>query len=236
MKLNCIYPAFMGECNKFGIGVPCTFVRLSGCNLRCYSKTMRMLCDTPEALSMETGVDASIDDILYEVRALKNQVVCLTGGEPFLQDCHKLIETLLKYHFKVVVETNGSVSVAPYTDLREMGDITFVVDVKAPSSGEMYKMLEGNYKCLGKGDFVKFVLYDCNDYDEMIKWLDTHRSYAGRVGVGLFWGSKLHYRTLIDFLIKDKVPVYLNMQAHKMCCLYDAHKNNLNEITIPKNL
>ena len=57
IKVNTIYPAFAGEVNAHGIGVPCVFVRLAGCNLRCYFKTKGILCDTPEALEMKNGKD-----------------------------------------------------------------------------------------------------------------------------------------------------------------------------------
>ena len=236
LKVNCIYPAFMGECNKHGIGVPCTFVRLSGCNLRCYKKTLGTLCDTPEALQMNSGLDMTVEEILHSVTKLSNRVVCLTGGEPLLQDVHSLMNALLEHHFKIVVETNGSQSIEPYVDLREVGDISFVVDVKPLSSGESFRMREENYGLMEANDYVKFVLYDFDDYGEMIRWIDNHRVFQGQIGVGLFWGSKLSYQTLIDYLIKNNVPAYLNMQTHKMACLYDAHKNNLDSIYIPKRL
>ena len=64
LKVQTIYPAFMGEVNECGIGAPCVFIRLAGCNLRCYEKTRGCLCDTPEALAMTSGEQMSVGDIV----------------------------------------------------------------------------------------------------------------------------------------------------------------------------
>ena len=94
LKVNTIYPAFMGECNVYGIGVPCTFVRLAGCNLRCYESTKGTLCDTPEALGYSCGSDMSPSQILHKVISLGRKVICLTGGEPLTRDVTKLLTLL----------------------------------------------------------------------------------------------------------------------------------------------
>ena len=83
LMVNTIYPAFMGEVNLLGIGAPCTFVRLSGCNLRCYKNTMGTLCDTPEALELKCGNPMSVDEVIMQLdRYAERPIVCLTGGEP----------------------------------------------------------------------------------------------------------------------------------------------------------
>ena len=99
LKVNTIYPAYMGECNKYGIGVPCTFIRLNGCNLRCYLKKKGTTCDTPEALDCADGKRMEVSAIIKSVRNIGNKVICLTGGEPLLQDCTKLLTELVNDGF-----------------------------------------------------------------------------------------------------------------------------------------
>lgn len=232
LKLNTIYPAFMGECNMYGIGAPCTFVRLAGCNLRCYYKTKGVLCDTPEALTTSCGRDVSVEDIIIEVSSLGNDIICLTGGEPLLQDVSELLTKLSYMGYKVVIETNGSKPIHKY---RHIKNVSFIVDVKSNSSGEKDSMLEDNYELLDENDFVKFVIDTETDYLEFIDWCAGHNLRCN-VAVGLFWGSSIDYRWLID-KVKHR-NVYLNMQTHKMACLYDVHKNSpaFCNLIVPKDL
>lgn len=235
LRINTIYPAFMGEVNTYGIGVPCTFVRLAGCNLRCYYATKGVLCDTPEALNYNLGKLMHVSEIVREVTVLGNRIICLTGGEPLRQDVSELLRELSSRGFYVVVETNGSKDITPYRHIR---NVSFIVDVKSGSSGESDEMLEVNYPLLGKDDFLKFVIDTEEDFEEFRKWLVAHDYLQCRVAVGLFWGSKVSYQWLINQLRMIPTEVYLNMQAHKMACLYDAHKDNdsFSELFIPKEL
>ena len=236
IKVNTIYPAFMGEVNTHGIGVPCTFVRLAGCNLRCYFKTKGTLCDTPEALEMKSGKDMSVSEITYQVKCFGRKVVCLTGGEPLMQDVKELLTELSNNGHCVVVETNGSKSIEPYRHIR---NVSFVVDVKSASSGESERMLEENYTLLGEGDYLKFVIDTEEDFEEFEKWITAHNYLRCCVAVGLFWGSKVSYQWLIDRLKGYTVPIYLNMQTHKMAVLYDTYKDkgmDISKLFIPKNL
>lgn len=236
LKVNTIYPAFMGEVNTHGIGVSCVFVRLAGCNLRCYFKTKGTLCDTPEALEMKGGKDMSVSEIVNEVRRFDKKVVCLTGGEPLMQDVKELLTELSNRGYFVVVETNGSKSIAPYRHIR---NVSFVVDVKSASSGESERMLESNYWYLDKDDFLKFVIDTEEDYMEFKRWAFSH--YVGcNIAVGTFWGSEISYSELMKKLneVSWKIPIYLNMQTHKMTCLYDLYKNctSFKDIFIPRDL
>lgn len=232
LNVNTIYPAFMGEVNKYGIGVPCTFVRLSGCNLRCYKKTKGILCDTPEALG-KSGKSLSESEIVDKVTLYGNKVVCLTGGEPLIQDVGFLLRSLSNSGFHVVIETNGSVLIQNYRHIR---NVSFIVDVKSKSSGESDKMHPVNYRVMDENDFVKFVIDTVEDYEEMKNWISQNSYFKGNIAVGLFWGSKMSYSDLMQSIHKDKLNVYLNMQTHKMSCLYDYYKDSLDKITIPKEL
>lgn len=233
LVINTIYSGFSGEVNKFGIGAKCTFIRLSGCNLRCYKDTMGVLCDTPEALDFKCGKQMDCYEILTEAQRLNNQLICLTGGEPLMQDCYDLMGLLTQYGFNVVVETNGSKSIVPYVDIE---GVSFVVDCKGASSGESEKMLEENYEMMNEDDYLKFVIDDEKDYWEMREWICNHPDFEGNVAVGLFWGSKLGYQELMKAVQEDRLNVYLNMQTHKMAVMYDEYRHTAQDLIIPKEL
>ena len=235
LRVNTIYPAFMGEVNSYGIGAMATFVRLSGCNLRCYYKTKGTLCDTPEALSIKSGKDMTVGEIVNKVLKIKNSLLCLTGGEPLMQNVHQLLSELTNNGCHVVIETNGSVGLEPYRHFRE---VSFVVDVKTSSSGESERMIERNYELLNEKDYVKFVIDTEKDFEEFVNWRVSHNWITCNVAVGLFWGSKLSYAWLIKQLNSLRYHTCLNMQTHKMACLYDKHKDDetFSELIIPREL
>lgn len=235
LSVNTIYPAFMGEVNTHGIGVSCTFIRLAGCNIRCYYKTKGILCDTPEALSKDSGYFMTTTHILEKVRRLGNRVICLTGGEPLMQDVTELLEALSNEGYYVVIETNGTKDISAYRHIR---NVSFVVDVKSLSTGESSKMLESNYRLLDKADFIKFVVDTEDDFAEFEGWIATHDYLNCNVAVGTFWGSKISYQWLIKSLTEKYKNVYLNMQTHKMSCLYDDIKDTaeFEKLFIPKEL
>ena len=235
IRVNTIYPAFMGEVNKFGIGAPCTFVRLSGCNIRCYKKTLGVLCDTPEALEVRSGKEMTEEDILVACENYGNPLICITGGEPLLQDIDKLIHDLYMGGFDVVVETNGTVDINRH---RKNNFASFVIDFKCPSTGHMGGMVPGNFEGLMRGDFVKFVLYDEADYEVFKKEYHAHRGFMGMVAVGTFWGSRISNQWLLKKMQEDGISAYLNMQTHKMMCLYDKLRetDEVSKLFIPREL
>lgn len=236
LRVNTIYPAFMGEVNAFGIGVPCTFIRLAGCNLRCYSNK-GFTCDTPEALEVTHGKEMPIVTIFDHVCFYGHEVICLTGGEPLMQDCSELLEELTASGYKVVVETNGSFPIHQYRHIR---NVHFVVDYKSPSTGETKKMVDSNWAIMDEDDYLKFVIDTNEDFDSMIQWVKDHEaSYNGKVAAGCFWGSNMGYQELASRILRSglNTQIYLNMQTHKMMCLYDKFKNSaVKDIMIPKNL
>lgn len=233
-NVKTIYPAYMGEVNCKGIGSPCVFIRLSGCNLRCYKSTLGTLCDTPEALKMKCGTEMSVDEILLKVAYMGTKLVCLTGGEPLLQDCTELLWALSKMNIHSVIETNGSVSIEKY---KAIPNVSFVMDWKSPSSGENNKMLSKNLELLGNNDFLKFVITTEVDYEDMLQVYRLNPTRSYQIAVGIFWGKSLFgYSELIERLGEDNINVYLNCQQHKMCMMFDATRDKINEIFIPKEL
>ena len=237
IDINTIYPAFMGEINRYGIGAPCTFVRLAGCNIRCYAEVLGSFCDTPEALCFNRGKKMLEEDIVKQCKEYGNTIVCLTGGEPLCQDVKPLLKLLVEYGFEVVIETNGTRSIRPF----QMDGVSFVVDYKSTSTGYKNKMVEENWLNLSHGDFLKFVIYDEKDYKDFLEWYNSHDDYWVRgvhLAVGVFWGSKITYDWLLRKIQADGIPAYLNMQTHKMMCLYDKYKDdeNFSKLFIPKEL
>ena len=237
IKINTIYPAFMGEVNTFGIGAPCTFVRLAGCNIRCYAKTLGSFCDTPEALGFDCGRDLLEEDIVRQCKDYGNNIVCLTGGEPLCQDVRPLLKLLVDYGFNVVVETNGTRNIKPF----QMPGVTFVVDYKSTSTNYKHRMLKDNFFRLKHGDFLKFVIYDEKDYEDFVEWYKDYRDHLVQgftLAVGVFWGSKITYAWLLRKIQADGIPAHLNMQTHKMMCLYDKYKDDedFSKLFIPKEL
>jgi len=136
------------------MGCPTTFVRTAGCNLRC------AWCDTRYAY--EKGEEVSVAEVLKRVNALGHSHVCVTGGEPLLQeDTPELVEALLADGRHVTVETNGSL---PLDGLPQHPWLLISMDVKCPGSGESEKVMWDNLASLGKKDQLKFVVGSEEDY------------------------------------------------------------------------
>ena len=126
MKISEIFFSIQGESSYAGL--PCIFIRLAGCNLKCE------YCDTAYAQDLEQGCEMSIEDIMHEVKKFKCNMVEITGGEPLIQDeAVLLIKKLLAKKYKVLLETNGTISLKPI-DKR----VVKIMDIKTPGSGFSY--------------------------------------------------------------------------------------------------
>ena len=202
MRISEIYASIHGESQYAGL--PCTLVRTTGCDLRC------TYCDTTYAFA--GGQDMTVDQIVAEVKRLALPFVLLTGGEPMLQvEIAPLAERLLTEGYKVAIETSGAhlLDGLPPAVCR-------IVDVKTPSSGEVQRMnwqvvLDGLRPC----DAAKFVLSDESDYrwsvDQMVRL-----GLAARTEV-LFSPAhgRLDPRDLVAWIVRDRLPVRVNLQLHK---------------------
>ena len=216
MQVTEIFRSIQGESTYAGL--PCIFVRLTGCNLRC------VWCDT--AYAFYGGKKMSVDEVMAVVRCFSDcdgtrrvSLVELTGGEPLLQkEIHPLIDQLLADHYRVLVETSGE---------RFIGDLPApvirVVDVKCPGSGEGGTFNFENLKVLSPQDQLKFVLADRQDYEWAREFLKEHRPQE-RVEAVIFSPvfGKLEPRPLAEWILEDGLPVRLGLQLHKFIWDPDA--------------
>lgn len=197
-----IYASIQGE-SSFA-GIPCTFVRTTGCNLRC------SWCDTPQAF--HGGEKLGRADVLARALAFDTPLVELTGGEPLLQPAVlPLMRELCDAGKTVLIETSGERDIAPI-DPR----VHRIMDLKAPGSGESHRNRWQNLTHLTERDEVKVVLKDRADY-EWARELVLRESLSTRVKHVLL--SPVHGvldpRELVSWTLEDKLPVRVNLQLHK---------------------
>jgi 7-carboxy-7-deazaguanine synthase len=201
LKLTEIFYSLQGEADTAGI--PTTFVRLTGCPLRC------QYCDT--AYAFHGGQWWELAAILERVHELGARHVCVTGGEPLAQKgCVELLSELCAAGYRVSLETSGAMALAGI-DPR----VVLVVDVKTPGSGEESRNRYEELAGLTQKDLVKFVICNRADYD----WsaAKVHElALDSRCSV-LFSPSheELPARELADWVLEDRLPVRLQIQLHK---------------------
>jgi 7-carboxy-7-deazaguanine synthase len=201
LKITEIFYSLQGEADTAGI--PTTFVRLTGCPLRC------QYCDT--AYAFQGGQWWELDAILARVQELGASYVCVTGGEPLAQKaCPELLQRLCESGYRVSLETSGAMSLEA-VDPR----VVLVVDVKTPGSGEESRNRYDELARLQRKDMVKFVICGREDY-EWSRAKVAELKLAGRCTV-LFSPSheQLGARDLADWILEDRLPVRFQIQLHK---------------------
>jgi 7-carboxy-7-deazaguanine synthase len=221
MFITEIFKSIQGEGTRAGL--PCIFVRLTGCNLRC------TWCDT--AYAFHGGTKMSVEGVLSRVDELagrdpsadtsqaKVPLVELTGGEPLLQEeIYPLAEKLLGAGYTVMIETSGERHIG-----RLPREVIKIVDVKCPDSGEADTFNVDNLDVLSSEDEVKFVLSTRRDYEFARDFTAQHR-LSERVKQVLFspvfedpqgkWPG-LEPRMLVEWILADGLPVRLGLQLHK---------------------
>jgi 7-carboxy-7-deazaguanine synthase len=204
LRVNEVFYSIQGE-SSFA-GLPCVFVRLTGCNLRC------SYCDTQYAY--DDGNILKIDDILAEVGAYECRLVEITGGEPLLQnETPALIQRLLDEDHEVLLETNGSQDIS-----RVDGRCIRIVDIKCPSSGEEDKNDLNNLNILTENDEVKFVIGSREDYEYAKRVLNLITTYSNRktaVHFSAVFGVT-DPKVLAKWILEDHLKVRLHLQLHKL--------------------
>jgi 7-carboxy-7-deazaguanine synthase len=197
-----IYASIQGE-STFA-GLPCTFVRTTGCNLRC------SWCDTPQAFYGGTRLPRA--EVLARALATGTELVELTGGEPLLQPgTIPLLAELCDAGRTVLLETSGEADVS-----RVDPRVHKIMDLKCPGSGESHRNRWSNLEHLGPGDEVKFVLASRVDYEWMraaIRERDLTRRTPKLLASTVF--GSLAPKQLVGWLMEDQLPVRVQLQMHK---------------------
>ena len=203
LRITEIFHSIQGESTQ--AGRPCTFVRLTGCPLRC------VWCDTEYAFG--GGETLSIEAIIERVRGHGGSLVEVTGGEPLAQkECAALLTRLADEGYEVLLETSGAFPVAGL-DPR----VRIILDVKCPDSGESSRNLWDNLDHLSDGDEVKFVIASRRDYEWARDTLRERRiaSNGRAVLFSPVW-NELAPGELARWMLDDAVPARLQLQLHKI--------------------
>jgi 7-carboxy-7-deazaguanine synthase len=201
MKINEIYLSIQGESSYAGL--PCVFVRLTYCNLRC------TYCDTEYAFY--EGKDMTVDDVIASVLGYDCPLVEVTGGEPLLQkDVFPLMDRLIDSGRTVLLETGGSLDIAPVHPR-----VIKILDLKCPSSGESQHNLYSNLDKLQPHDEIKFVIGTREDYlwsKEMIEKFDLAIRFPILFSTVF---RQLEPHQLVDWVLQDNLRVRFQLQMHK---------------------
>ena len=201
LKVNEIYFSVQGESTSAGL--PCVFVRLTYCNLRC------TYCDTEYAFY--EGRDRTVDEIVEEVEKFGCRLVEITGGEPLVQEeCLPLMKKLCNEGFEVLLETGGSLPTKK-VDKR----VKIIMDLKCPSSGMLKKNLYENINSLKKTDELKFVIGNREDYDWSKKIISKYDLIGKRSILFSVVYGELEPVTLVNWILEDKLDVRFQLQMHK---------------------
>lgn len=208
LYLDDIFVSIQGESTDAGL--PCVFVRLFGCNVKC------SYCDQPQMACNRKRV--SVENLVNMVRKYKIPYVCITGGEPLIQeDVYPVIYELLNENYKVSIETNGCVPIEPCGYLRSY---KYIMDVKCPSSGVSHKNVLSNLANLLAHDEVKFVIANEEDYKYAKRVLRSYPTIAKVLFSPMFdeKGNPMIGQQLVDWLIKDRF-YYARVQIQMHKCL-----------------
>lgn len=202
LRITEIFLSLQGETST--MGAPTTFVRLTGCPLRCH------YCDT--AYAFQGGQWMGLSDILCQVQQHGVGHVTVTGGEPLAQPhCALLLTQLCDAGFQVSLETSGAMSIKGLDER-----VAVILDVKTPGSGEAHRHLLGNYVYLKTIDQIKFVITDRKDYEFARSHIQQH-DLSQQAAI---WFSpsyeQLAYRQLAEWILQDKLAVRMQLQLHKI--------------------
>ena len=203
MRITEIFYSIQGE-SSFA-GLPCVFVRLTWCNLRC------TWCDSEYTFT--GGAEMGVDEVIEKVRSYGCKLVEITGGEPLVQkrECCELVRQLCDAGFTVLVETGGSLDTS-VLDSRAIK----ILDVKCPGSGESDRNFWPNLERLNARDEIKFVIADRADFDYAIAVIEKHQlnNREPHVLFSPVWDA-VELKELADWVLQSGVRGRMQLQLHK---------------------
>ncbi len=202
LRVSEIFASIQGETTY--VGLPFSFVRLTGCNLRC------RYCDTTYAY--DGGEEFPLEEVVSRVEAFGIPRVTVTGGEPLLQpEAAPLVKAFLDLGRTVLVETNGTVP------LKELDPRAVkVMDVKCPGSGEHPRMLWDNFSLLSRRDEVKFVVASAEDYRYAKEIIERYR---GKTPCTFLLSPAFGFlppEKLAGWMVGDALDARFQLQIHKL--------------------
>lgn len=202
VSISEIFFSIQGESTYSGL--PCFFIRLSGCNLRC------SFCDARYTYE-EPGEKFLVSELLEQANGYPGAIVEITGGEPLLQvGVYPLMEGLLAADRTVLLETNGSISLASVP-----ARVIKIMDLKCPGSGMHDRMDLANFNYLTDNDEVKFVIGSRQDYDWAVRLIEEY-DLADRIKPLFSPNTETMAATdLAALILADNLPVRLQLQLHK---------------------
>lgn len=221
LRLTEIFHSVQGE--GVHVGLPTTFVRLTGCSLRC------SWCDT--TYSFEGGKDWTLDEVMADVARFPVKRVCVTGGEPLDQGatCVALVERLLREGYEVVLETSGALDLGAVDKLAPREKLIVSMDVKCPASNMQKRNRWENLAILRPHDQLKFVLADERDYAYAKDVLSRHPEIRAKnvlfqpmwaspnpVGPTKVEGAPATLKSVSERVLADGLDVRVGTQLHKV--------------------
>jgi 7-carboxy-7-deazaguanine synthase len=202
MQITEIFKSIQGESSYAGL--PCSFIRTTGCNLRC------VWCDTEYAFY--GGREMSIHEILDAIEPHCCTLVEITGGEPLLQpDVPFLTQNLIDKNYTVLVETSGALDIGMLP-----AETIKIMDIKCPASGMMDQMKWENLEKLSSKDEIKFVIQNRMDYEWAVKILNQYELHRKNVVLFSPVYQKMPPEQLAEWILNDNLPVRFQIQLHKV--------------------
>jgi len=202
LKINEIFYSLQGESSR--IGLPTTFVRLTGCPMRCN------YCDT--AYAFHEGKNLSFDEIIDEIKHFDTNFITVTGGEPLAQrSCYAFLDQLCDIGYDVSLETGGALSIK---DVHEK--VKIILDIKTPGSGESENNHWDNLPLIKLTDEIKIVITDQNDYKWAKKVIQEKGLYLNNDILFSPSFGDLEPSELAGWILKDNLKVRMQLQLHKI--------------------
>jgi 7-carboxy-7-deazaguanine synthase len=202
LKINEIFYSLQGESSR--IGLPTTFVRLTGCPMRC------TYCDT--AYAFHEGKNLSFDEIIDEIKHFDTNFITVTGGEPLAQrSCYAFLDQLCDIGYDVSLETGGALSIK---DVHEK--VKIILDIKTPGSGESENNHWDNLLLIKPTDEIKIVITDQNDYKWAKKVIQEKGLYLNSDILFSPSFGDLEPSELAGWILKDNLKVRMQLQLHKI--------------------
>ncbi len=204
MRITEIFYSIQGESSYAGL--PCVFVRLTWCNLRC------SWCDSE--YTFKGGEELTLAEVMEKVRSYNCKLVEVTGGEPLVQKqpCCELVTQLCDEDYTVLIETGGGLD-ASVLDKRAIK----ILDVKCPGSGESERNVWSNLENLNPQDEIKFVIKDRADFDYALEIIEKYSldKRAPYVLMSPVWGA-VEWKDLAAWILQSGIGARMQLQMHKL--------------------